>query len=475
MTEPSPIRGLYIDGEWRETGVLDMRTDRWNGDTLSELQLSGAQEARLAVDAAAGAFSTGLSVADRSRILARVAAAITERSDEFAEAIQRETGKPISAARVEVARAAGTLAYAGEEARRLPGERVPLDAVDAGEGTLAVTIPTARGVVAAITPFNFPLNLVAHKVGPALAAGCPVVLKPSDKAPLAAILLVEAFESAGLPAGWLNLVHGPAEPIVDSWLDDDRVAVINFTGSAKIGWQLKARSPRKMHILELGSNSAMYVCADADLDRAVDDAVVAGFANSGQACISLQRLYLDVAIAEDFLARLSVKVSGIPFGDPLDESTIVGPLVIDEAAVRVGELIDAAVGAGARLLVAGARTGSVVAPTLLADVSDDDRVMRDELFGPVVAAATVTDRDDAVSRINDSQYGLNTSIYTREIAAALDFAGRIRSGSVLVNMPPSFRADHMPYGGVKDSGQGREGVRYAVAELVDMKLVVIKG
>lgn len=435
--------------------------------------MGGAAEAARAVDRAQAAFQRGLPADVRSRVLARTVDLLEEAAEEIALLIRREVGKPATAAATEVARAVTTTRYASEEARRLPGERVPLEATAAGAGVLAVTVPEPRGVVAAVTPFNFPVNLVMHKVAPALAAGCPVVLKPSEKAPLCSYRIAELLAEAGLPDGWLELVHGPPEPIVDTWLADDRVAVLTFTGSAAVGWDLKARSPRKVHILELGSTSAMYVSRDADLELARRDALQAGFGYSGQACISLQRLYLDDAIAEGFLAALAEDVAALPAGDPADPAVVVGPLVTQAAADRVGSWIDEARGRGATVLAGGERDGSLVSPTLVLGARPDDKLMSEEVFGPVISAARVTGPDEAIERINDSRFGLNTSIYTRDIGAAMRFAGQVRSGTVLVNMPPSFRADHMPYGGVGDSGQGREGVRYTIAEMVEMKLVLL--
>ena len=468
------LRGIYVGGRWLSGGSATVRTDRWTGEVIDEIATGGAGDAAAAVDAAVEALSRGLSVPERSRILSTTADLLDARAEEFARVVQQDMGKPISSARLEVERAVGTLRYSAEEARRLPGERVPLEATDAGAGTIAVTIPEPLGVVAAITPFNFPVNLVAHKLGPALAAGCPVVLKPSDKAPLAALLLTELFEQAGLPAGWLNVVNGPAEPIVDEWLSDRRVAAIDFTGSARIGWQLKARSPRKSHILELGSNTAMYVDAGSDIARAAADTIAAGFANSGQACISLQRLYVHSAIADEFLSLVAELMKGVRAGDPSLDSTVVGPLVTDEAADRVSSWVEDAVDAGASMLHGGRRSGALIAPTLLATVSATSPLISDEVFGPVVTAITVPDLHEAIQQVNRSDFGLNASIYSSDLKASMEFGRRVEAGTVLVNMPPSFRADHMPYGGVKDSGQGREGVCYAVSELLHQKLFVLK-
>jgi acyl-CoA reductase-like NAD-dependent aldehyde dehydrogenase len=453
---------------------VTMIRDRWSGEPLGTFPSGGASEAREAVTAAVRAMETGLPIPERSAVLARVADYIADRAEDFARAIRQETGKPVGAARVEVGRAVGTLRYSAEEARRLPSEAVPLDATEAGAGTLALTVAEPRGVVAAITPFNFPINLVVHKIGPALAAGCALVFKPSDKAVLVARMLVAAFEECGLPAGWLNLVTGPAEPIVGAWLEDDRVAVITFTGSSNVGWKIKADSPRKMHILELGSNTAMYVHDDADLTRAVADAVTAGYGNSGQACVSLQRLYIHEDVAEEFTELLVTAVAAIPFGDPSDPATVVGPLITPLATEKVVAWLDEAVARGARVRQGGAVTNEVVAPTLLTDVPTDSPLIREEVFGPVVTVIPVAGLENALSDINSSDFGLNAAVHTRSLAVAMEFGRRAQAGSVLVNMPPSFRADHMPYGGVKHSGQGREGVKYAVEELVHLKLIVFK-
>ncbi len=455
------------------TRTAETRRDRWTGEPIGSVPTDGRDEALAAVDQAAAALARGLPVPRRHAVLAGASALIAARAEEFARTIQRDMGKPIAAARAEVARAVGTLAWAAEEARRLPGERVPLEATEAGAGTFALTIPEPRGIVAAVTPFNFPLNLVAHKVGPALAAGCPVVLKPSDKAPLGAVLLAEALAQAGLEPGWLTLVTGPAEPIVGAWLDDPRVAVLTFTGSAEVGWGLKARSPRKLHILELGSATAMYVHRSADLERAASDAASAGFVNSGQACVSLQRLYVDELVAPELTERLARIVARLPFGDPALETTVVGPLVTDAAAERVRAWIRAAAADGARVVCGGGRQGALIEPTLMTDVPPTSDLVCREVFGPVVSIVPVRDAEHALALVNASDFGLNTSVYTSELGPAMDFAARVESGTVLVNMPPSFRADHMPYGGVKGSGQGREGVRYAVEELVHAKLVVL--
>lgn len=470
----SPVQQLFLGGRWVEGETTREVRDRWSDEVVGVVAVAGVEHAGQAVDAAAAALATSFPVPGRSEVLTATGTLLASRAEQFARTITAETGKPITAARTEVARALETLRYAAEESRRLPGEVVPLDAVAAGEGTFALTIPEPRGVVAAITPFNFPLNLLLHKVAPAIAAGCSVVLKPSDKGALVAGLVVEAFAEAGLPPGRLNLVTGPPGPVVDTWLADPRVAVVTFTGSSPVGWSIKERSPHKLHVLELGSNTAMVVADDADLDRAADDALVAALSNSGQACVSLQRLYVTAGAAPGLLERLAARFADVAVGNPHDASTLVGPMISPEATTGLHSAIQRAVSAGARVLAGGAVRDGVLQPTLLADVDPADDLVREEAFGPVLSVVVVDDLEAGTAAVNASEYALNTAVYTRDLAAAMLFSRRAEAGSVFVNMPPSFRADHMPYGGVKGSGQGTEGVRYAVHELLLHKLVVLK-
>ena len=391
--------------------VTEPVVDRWTGETLGRIVVEGAPEASRAVDAAEAALAVDFPVHRRSAVLAATSALVAAHAEELARSIQQETGKPITAARLEVSRAVGTLLYASEEARRLPAEAVPMDATEAGAGTMALTVAEPRGIVAAITPFNFSLNLVVHKIGPAIAAGCAVVFKPSDKAPLVARMLVEGFAASGLPSVRLNLVTGPAEPIVGAWLQDDRVAVITFTGSSAVGWKLKTESPRKLHILELGSNTAMYVHHDADLPRAVVDAVTAGFGNSGQACVSLQRLYVHADVLKEFTSRLVEAVAAVPAGDPTDEKTIVGPLVTSLAGKRVVRWIDDAVAQGAQLLTGGREINGVVAPTVITGVSPASPLVCEEVFGPVITVIAVDGLGEAIAAVNTSDFGLNAAMH----------------------------------------------------------------
>jgi acyl-CoA reductase-like NAD-dependent aldehyde dehydrogenase len=469
MTE----QGLFIDGRWEPAAESRPTFDRWTGEPTGRVAIATAADAVRAVDAAALAMRTSIPVAERARVLAETARLIEARAEELAQLITTEVGKPITASRGEVARAAETLRTCAEEARRLPSETVQLDAVPAGEGTFAFTIPTPMGVVAAITPFNFPLNLLLHKVGPAIAAGCAVVVKPSDHAPRTAGLVADLLHEAGLPAGWIAIVTGPPAEIVDALQSDDRVEVVTFTGSSEVGWRLKEAAPKKHHVLELGSNTALVVAADADLARAARAATDAALGNSGQACVSLQRVYVERPVAEAFIEALAAAVAASPVGDPRDDRTVVGPLITGTAVDRLRDWIGRAEAGGARIVTGGDRDGDVLVPTVLADVPADSPLVCEEAFGPVVSVVPVDDLDAALSAVNASRYALNTAVFTSNLGTAMRYAREAEAGSVLVNMPPSFRADHMPYGGVKDSGQGREGVKYAIDALVRQRLVVL--
>jgi acyl-CoA reductase-like NAD-dependent aldehyde dehydrogenase len=466
-------QGLYIAGEWRDTGERLAVRSPWDQTLLGEVAVATEVDVDEAIAAAHRALASPPPAHIRTSVLRRAATLLAERQEEFARMVSAEAGKPITAARVEVERALGTLGLSADEARSIEGKSIPMDAVASGETMLGFELHSPVGVVAAITPFNFPLNLGLHKLGPALAAGCPVVWKPSEKTPLTAGLLTSVFHSAGLPPGCLSLVTGDPAMIVGRLLEDERVRLVTFTGSDAIGWDIKARSPRKHHILELGSNTAVFVAADADLDRAVADLVPAGFGFAGQACISVQRIYVAQLVVEDFTSRLKEATESVGVGDPADEATVVGPLITEAARDRVLASVREAVTAGARLVTGGDTRDGVLRPTVLADVPAECSAVCDELFGPVVSVNPVADLADAIEQVNASRFGLNVAIYTRDVGSALEFARRAESGAVMVNVSPSYRADHMPYGGVKSSGQGREGVPYAVREMSQGKLVVL--
>jgi acyl-CoA reductase-like NAD-dependent aldehyde dehydrogenase len=465
-------RGLFIAGEWVETGEWDDVTSPYSGDVVGRVARGGARETRVAIDAADRALHTPLPAHQRAAILDRIAAALRERVEEAAQLISAEAGKPIKTARGEAARAVETYTAAAVAARTLTGETVPMDASPAGEGKLAFTLRLPIGVVAAISPFNFPLNLVAHKLAPALAAGCPVVLKPAPATPLTALFLAELSAGAGLPGGWLNVVCGPAPEIGDVLVEDARVKAISFTGSGPVGWSLRERAPRKKVLLELGNSTPMIVAADGDLDAAAKAASTYAFAFSGQACISLQRVLVHRSVYDGFVERLLPKVRELVVGDPSDESTDVGPVIDERSRDRI---LDWIARSGGEVLVGGGLTDDgLIEPTVVASPSREAQLSCAEAFGPVCTVQPYDTEDEAFELANATPYGLQAGIFTRDLSLALRAARELEFGGVVLNDAPSIRMDHMPYGGVKESGNTREGPAYAVRELTEARLVVIQ-
>ena len=473
-TTTEPVRKMFVGGDWYETGeTLDV-TSPFDGSVVAQVAYGGADDARRAIDAAAKAMRTPVPAHERAAVLDRLAAIVRDRRDEFAETISREAGKPIATARVEAERAVQTILFSAVEARSLGGEVIGMDAHPAGVGHAGLVMRLPIGVVGAISPFNFPLNLVAHKVAPAFAAGCAVVLKPAGSTPLSALLLAQAFEDAGQPAGWLNVVVGRSSEIGDVLIEDERVRLITFTGSSAVGWKLRERAARKKVSLELGNSTPVIVLADADLEKAAASVAANGYAFAGQSCISVQRVYVQDAAYDDFVARLQPKVEALVTGDPLDPATQVGPVIDPPNRDRIIEWVKEAVGNGAKLLAGGDTDESgLLRPTLLGDVDLDMKVACEEVFGPVVTLARVRDLDEAVERANGTRYGLQAGIFTSNISTALQATRVLEFGGVTVNEAPTYRADQMPYGGVKDSGNTREGPRYAVHEMTEPRLVVI--
>src|ERR687896_1068416 len=467
-------RPLLIGGEWVGTGDWIAVRSPYSGHIVGRVAKAGADEARRAIDAAERAMGEPLPAHKRAEVLVRVAMQLGRQHDEVARLISDEAGKPMKAARVEARRAMSTYTFAAVEARKLAGEMVPMDAAQAGEGKLAFTLRRPRGVVGAISPFNFPLNLVAHKIAPALAAGCAVVLKPAAQTPLSAVLLAELETEAGLPPGWLNVVVGPASEIGDVLVEEDRVKAISFTGSSEVGWRLRERAPRKRVLLELGNSTPVIVQGDADLDEASDKLAQHAFSFAGQSCISVQRIYVQKWVYDDFVERFVPKVEALIAGDPADEETDVGPVVDDDARDRILSWIDEAREGGAHILTGGTvLDGRVLRPTVLGNVDLNMKVCREEVFGPVVTLASYDQLDDAIQLANGTRYGLQAGIFTASLPAALRAAQQLRFGGVTINEAPTFRADQMPYGGVKDSGNTREGPHYTVRELTEERVVVI--
>jgi acyl-CoA reductase-like NAD-dependent aldehyde dehydrogenase len=466
-------RKLLVDGEWFETGEwLDIRSP-YSGEVVGRVAKAGAAETRRGLDAAERALAEPLPAHERARILDRVAELLRDRHEEVARTICAEAGKPIRAARVEASRAVSTYTFSAVEARKLAGEAVPMDASDAGAGKLAFTLRRPIGIVAAISPFNFPCNLVAHKLAPALAAGCPVVLKPASQTPLSALLLAELEQEAGLPAGWLNVVAGPASEIGDVLVGDERVKLITFTGSSVVGWGLQERAPRKRVRLELGNSTPVVVAADADLEAAAARLAANAFSFAGQSCISVQRIYVERSVLDDFTSRFVATVQGLVVGDPGDEVTDVGPVIDAGARDRILGWIEEAQADGARLLTGG-REGDLILPTVLADVPDTARVSCAEVFGPVCVVNPVDSLEEAFARANGTPYGLQAGIFSTSLSTALEAAEALEFGGVTVNEAPTFRADQMPYGGSKESGNTREGPAYTIREMTEERLVVLQ-
>jgi acyl-CoA reductase-like NAD-dependent aldehyde dehydrogenase len=464
-------RKLYVGGEWIETGEwIDVRSP-YSGDVVGRVAKAGADETHRTIDAAEQAMREPLPAHKRAEILVRVAGALGRRHDEVARLISDEAGKPMKAARVEARRAMSTYTFAAVEARKLAGEVVPMDAAQAGEGKLAFTLRRPIGVVGAISPFNFPLNLVAHKIAPALAAGCAVVLKPASQTPLSALLLAELEDEAGLPPGWLSVVVGPAAEIGDVLLEDERVRAITFTGSGAVGWKLKERAPRKRVNLELGNATPVIVCSDAPAST-VDKIAANAFSFAGQSCISIQRVYVMSDRFDDLVRDLVPKVEALKVGDPGDEDTDVGPVIDDDARERILEWIRDTSGE----IATGGDTNDegLIRPTVILNPDPSDQVSCDEVFGPVVTVTRTSSLDEAIELANSTRYGLQAGIFTSSLEPAFTAAQRLEFGGVTVNEAPTFRSDQMPYGGVKDSGNTREGPHYAVRDFTEERLVVLE-
>jgi len=442
----------------------------WTAPAEVDSAVAAAWEHRAAVAAAPAHL--------RAAALDHVSARLAERADEAARLVTAESGKPLVWARTEVARAVATLRWGAEEARRWSGELQRLDTDPAATGRLGLVRRFPRGPVLGISPFNFPLNLVAHKLAPAVAVGAPIVLKPAPKTPLSAVLLGELFAETGLPAGAVSVLVVPDDQ-APALVDDPRLPVVSFTGSGPVGARIQAAVPHKHVTLELGGNAAAVVLADwssaADLDHAAARIATFGTYQAGQSCISVQRVVVDASVADAFLPRLVAAVEELGVGDPADESTSVGPLIDEAAAVRVAEWVDEAVRAGARLLTGGGREGTTYAPTVLADVPADARVVCEEVFGPVLVMSVVDGTDAALATVNDSRFGLQAGVFTHDLRTAFRAHRDLEVGGVVIGDVPSFRADQMPYGGVKESGVGREGVRAAMEDLTYERVLVLTG
>jgi acyl-CoA reductase-like NAD-dependent aldehyde dehydrogenase len=472
-TETKTI-GFYLDGRWHTDGerieIYSPGTRELAGTTVR----ATAAHVEVAIAAATRAFEITRTMGgyERQRILRGVAQRLETHREELARTLALEAGKPIKAARMEVDRATFTFAVAAEEAVRVGGEYLPLDWQAAAAGRWGIVRRFAMGPIAAITPFNFPINLVAHKLAPAMAAGCTIILKPAPQTPLTALRLAQIIEEAGWPAGALNVLPLSNEDAAQI-VTDDRIKLLSFTGSTAVGWQLKAQARKKRVVLELGGNAAVVVCADANVEYAAERCAMGGFTYAGQACISVQRIFVEEQAFDKFVPALVERVRKLRVGAVLDENTDVGPLINEEAARRVAEWIGEAVSGGAKLLCGGTREGATVTPTVLTGTSPTMRVNCKEIFGPVVTVEKFSNFDAVLEAVNDSDFGLQAGLFTRDFLRITKAFEMLQVGGVIVGDIPTFRMDHMPYGGVKDSGIGREGVRYAIEEMTEPKLLAV--
>lgn len=468
------VQPHFLAGEWRWGGTpVDVRAP-YDDSVIARVSSAGPEETREAIDAAAVALAgPSFAAHERAAVLDAAVEQLEQEVEAFAQLIAREAGKPVATARVEVTRAISTLRFSAVAARALAGEMVPVDAVPMGEGHLAFTLRVPVGVVAAITPFNFPLNLVAHKLGPAIAAGCPVVLKPAGQTPLTALKLAGVLRRAGLPDGYLSVLVGPAAPIGDTLVDDDRVRLITFTGSAAVGWDIRARAPRKRVALELGNTSPAVVAADADLDRAAEVLAANAFVYAGQACVAVQRILVEKRAHEAFRERCLAAVERPRVGDPLDEATYVGPVINRGERDRICEWVDEARRSGASIALGGKLRDELIEPTVIEGAPSTSKVWREEVFGPVVTLDACESVGEGLERANDTAHGLQAAIFTTNLSYAFEAARTLDFGSVLVNEAPTWRADPMPYGGIKESGNTREGLLHTVKEMTEIRLVVV--
>ncbi len=469
-------KALFVGGEWITGGRgTTAVADPFDGSTVADVSLASLEDLDAALAAADRAYrelTKHQPDHERSTILRRTSEGIEARSEEFARTICRENGKPIRDARGEVARAVQTFGFAADEAKRIYGEVIPMSAAKGAESRMGLMVREPLGVVAAITPFNFPLNLVAHKVAPAIAAGNTVVLKPPTQTPLSSLLMAEVMQEAGVGPGVLNVLVGGGKDIGEPLVQDDRVRFVSFTGSVPVGERIRQIAGLKRLTLELGSNSPLLVFADADLEAAAAAATRGAFAYSGQVCISVQRILVDRAVEEPFLDLLLPKVQALRIGNPLDEDTDIGPMITLEDAERIEGWIREAVSQGARVLCGGEREGErFFRPTLLAGVRQDMRVVCQEAFAPVATVQTFDGTKEAVALANDSIFGLQAGLFTQDLDTAWAVARELQVGGVWVNDSPITRFDHYPYGGAKSSGLGREGVKYAVEEMTEPKFI----
>ncbi len=464
--------GALVNGKWLKTGTAIEVRSPYDSALVATVHRAGPDEIEEAIQAAHDGFKAIRKIPnwERSEILEKISEGIKARKDEFVQAMALEAGKPQGAARAEVDRATFTFKVAAEEAKRIYGEIVPLDWMPGRENRVAEIHRVPRGPVVGISPFNYPLNLVAHKVAPAIAAGCPIIIRPASQTPICALMLAEIVLEAGWPAAGIQ-VFSTATRDATPLVEDNRIKKLTFTGSPAVGWDLKARAGMKPVTLELGGNAGTIIHNDADLEYASTRVAQGGFSYAGQSCISVQRVYLHEDIAEAFTKMLVEKVDALVAGDPLDEATDVGPVIDSGSADRIGEWLEEAKADGAEILSGGTREGNVWRPTLLTNVKETMNVSCQEVFGPLVSLYTYSDVNEAIRRVDDSDYGLQAGLFTHDRRIIEKAFDEIEVGGLMVNEVSAWRVDHMPYGGAKASGFGREGLRYAIEEMTEMKLL----
>lgn len=468
--------GYLIDNEWLKSPEKREVRSPYNGEVAAIVNIPSEEDCIKALDSSEWAFNKFRSTPahEKKRILRKIAEGLEKRKDELARVLVLEGGKPLKSARVEVERAVTTFSVGAEEADCLSrGEMIPIDIARGNEDMFGISRRFPLGIVMGISPFNFPLNLVAHKVAPAIASGNVIVLKPAMQTPLSALILGEITIEAGLPPGVFNILTLPGSR-TEKMLNDKRIKKISFTGSDEVGWMLMKNHPRKKVTLELGGNAATVIDRELpDFEFAVRRNVWGAFYQSGQSCISVQRIYVHEDMFDRFLKQFTENTRKLVVGDPSDEDTDVGPVIDSSAADRIMEWIDDSVKDGARVLAGGERDGNMITPTVMTDVKPGHKISCDEVFGPVVHIESYSDYDDALSRVNDTRYGLQAAVFTSDLNKAFRAYETLDYGGVIVNDFPSFRAENMPYGGIKDSGEGREGLRYAIEEMTELKLMVL--
>jgi acyl-CoA reductase-like NAD-dependent aldehyde dehydrogenase len=467
---------LFIDGQWVEGGPLLEVKNKYTGETVGTLSTARLEDLDAAIAAAqrAAPLMAEMPAHRRSEILARAVILLRERSEDIAKTIAAEAGKALKYARTEVDRACNTFAIAAEEAKRLHGETIPLDAIAAGEGYFGFWMRRPVGVIAGISPFNFPLNLVAHKVAPALAAGNSLVLKPASTTPLTAAKLCQILQEAGLPAGAINLVVGSGGTVGEWLITDPRVDKITFTGSPDIGRHIMSVAGIKKVTLELGNNSPVVIAPDADLDFVAKRCAVGAFYNSGQVCISVQRIYSQKQVYESFLEKFIKASEAMVVGDPLDERVDVGPMIDSGEVDRIEGWVKEAQIAGANVLTGGKREGTIYYPTVLNDVTPEMKVVAEETFAPIASVISCDDFEESLRQANQTKFGLQVGVFTKDVDRVFRAIRRLNFGGVIINDTPAFRADHMPYGGNRQSGLGREGVRFAMEDMTNIQMVAIR-